>query len=626
MRAYCMEPFSRLMIDPPDGPLVKIVHALQRGIGDAATPYHIRMPRGEGKTAFMKSAAAWAAACGVRHYITAFSAARPDAVQIVDDIFAVFLSSEAFAADFPEIAIPLRAMKGSYKRRQFYNGRSTAITRRTGRVVLPYIVAKRDFPQIGVAAGQPFPAAGAILDARGFSSHARGAAQGAARPDLLLLDDLQDEDEAKSPDTVKKNAERIRKGLLNMGGRERIAAVMTSTPIEPGDLSEEFAADPAWRTLTFRAFRAFPTEWSERGMEGLWGSYCRIYRHAVASGDPNPMRKATEFYRANRAAMDAGAEVISRRRFDRKTQISGIQAKMDKMFEIGLPAFEAEFQMKPRRRQYAFSLSAATVLSRIRKGFDPRTTPLPPGFDFIAAATDINPSYALTTAVTAFDRDRTAIVVWHWIDPIQIDDRVNDTAFNQRIYDALAAHGRTIHASGLPINAWGIDASGKQFAAVTSFAPHARELCQIPACALTGRNSLKFNPFVRSRLRDAINDTVLCGERDTGRRWIAFNADLFREAMQRSWATETGAPGGISLFDGGILHEEFAEQVAREKMKTKRQLADGRTEYTWDERDPHDFGDCLTMCYAVAASEGIAAGGRLPPVSLKRKRRYRVAR
>ena len=625
MRAYCMERGSAILVEPPDGALVKIVHEMQRGIGDASIPYHIRMPRGEGKTAYMKGTAAWAAATGRRHHIVTFAAARPDAVQIVEDIFSVFLHSDAFCRDFPEIALPIRLVGGSFKRRQFYNKHLTEMVRRTGKLVLPTIIAKKAVPQIGIRRGEPWPASGAIFDARGFLGHARGAAQGASRPDLLLLDDLQDEDDAANPDTVKKNAERIRRGILNMGGRRKVATIMTSTPIEPDDLSEEFAKDTSWRTRTVRAFRSFPTDWAERGMDGLWGSYVRLYRRALAQGAKNPLKEATEFYRTNREAMDAGASVLSPRRFDPKVQISGIQAKMDRLFEIGPAAFDAEFQMHPRRAQFAYVLTAHTILERIRHGL--AACAAPTGHDFIAAATDINPSYALTTAVVAFDRDRTAVVLWHGIDPIHFDDTVNDTAFTQGIYSALADHGRKLAALGMKVNAWGIDAGGKQFDAVTAFAPNAKELCGLPACAMTGRASHMFNPRVSSRLRDAINDTVLCGERSrgsAGRRWIAWSADTYREQMQRSWATETGAPGGLSLFDAGVDHTEFAEQVARETLRAKRKLPDGRFQFKWKTADPHDFGDCLAMCYAIAGSEGISGGTSLPPVKARRKRKNRI--
>ena len=141
LRIYCMEPMSRLLDYPPVGDLVKVVHDMQRGISDDSVPYHIRTARGEGKSALTKGSGGWAGATGTRKFIVVFSAARPDAVQIIDDILMIYLNSDKFAADFPEIALPLRMIGGSFKRRQFYNGHPTNMVCRTGRLVLPTIIA-----------------------------------------------------------------------------------------------------------------------------------------------------------------------------------------------------------------------------------------------------------------------------------------------------------------------------------------------------------------------------------------------------------------------------------------------------------------------------------------------------
>lgn len=618
MRTYCMQRGCALIDTPPCGTLVKILHEMQRGASDESIPYHIRMPRGEGKTAFTKGTVAWAIATGRRHHLVAFAAARPDAVRIVEDVIAVLSLSDNFAADFPEIALPIRLIGGSFKRRQFYNGVSTRMERRTGWFVLPSVKCKKAVPELGIGKGELFPSSGAIIDARGFSGHSRGASRGSSRPDLILLDDLQDEEDASNPDTVKKNAERIRRGILNMSGARKAATIMTSTPIEPDDLSELFARDPQWRTRTFRALRSFPSDWTERGMDGLWGSYIRIYRRAMADGKGNPAKLATEFYKSNRAAMDAGAIVISPRRFDPSVQMSAIQAKMDKFFEIGPAAFDAEFQMAPRRHQFTYVLTAQTILMRVRQGMAALSAPT--GFDFVALATDINPSYALTTAAVAFDRDRTAVVIWHDIHQIRLDDTINDTAYSQEVFNHLAELARRFKALGIKANAWGLDAGGKQFDAVLRFAQFGKDYSGIPACAMLGRSSRNFNPMVRSRIRDALNETVLCSDPQKGK-WIAWNADHYRESMQRAWATETGGHGGLSLFDAGIDHSEFAAQVARETLRSKRNLPNGKIEYQWKTDDPHDFGDCLAMCYAIAGSEGISGGSTLPPVKAKKKRK-----
>jgi len=64
----------------------------------------------------------------------------------------------------------------------------------------------------------------------------------------------------------------------------------------------------------------------------------------------------------------------------------------------------------------------------------------------------------------------------------------------------------------IKIDGLAIDAGGRNFDAVCGFAKVAMRTVGIPACAFAGRAANIFNPFVRSRLRDAIGRTVLCGD------------------------------------------------------------------------------------------------------------------
>ena len=131
---------------------------------------------------------------------------------------------------------------------------------------------------------------------------------------------------------------------------------------------------------------------------------------------------------------------------------------------------------------------------------------------------------------------------------------------------------------------------------------------------MLGRAGQNWNPNVRSRIRNEKNATVLCKDND-GRRWLAFNADEYKEKAQRAWATETGGAGGLSLFDGGANHYKFAVQVANEKLKgkTKTKTRDGRDcyAYKWQTKNPHDYGDSVAMCYALAGSEGLTGSGEI---------------
>ena len=87
-------------------------------------------------------------------------------------------------------------------------------------------------------------------------------------------------------------------------------------------------------------------------------------------------------------------------------------------------------------------------------------------------------------------------------------------------------------------------------------------------------------------------------------RYLAFNADYWREVSQRAWLGTPNGPGSLSLFDGA-RHNEFAEQVCREHLLEKLHGQYG-TVWRWATAPGwHDYADALTMCYVAAAVTGI---------------------
>jgi hypothetical protein len=175
---------------------------------------------------------------------------------------------------------------------------------------------------------------------------------------------------------------------------------------------------------------------------------------------------------------------------------------------IGDNAFSAEFQMKPKRYSFHLDISPKVVMSRMT---DDEKLFIPDGYVFVSASTDLNVSYSATTCITAFKPDMTAHVIYHHITKSRIDSRLNDTEYNQKVYSLLVKIGETLKSLNIKIDGWAIDAGGKNWDAVCTFAKNSMKSCGVPACAFAGRASNIFNPYVRSRLRDAIGRTVLCG-------------------------------------------------------------------------------------------------------------------
>lgn len=597
--------------DAPPPSMRGILDEMQTAICDASIPYHIRIARGHGKTSFMKCAVAYVLSYGIRRYVVSVSADARKSAAIVSDIVAFMTSSPKWCQDFPEVSVPLLRLGGAYQRAksQTCRGENTDIRLSAGEMRLPTVTDEKT--------GERYASSGAILCAVGLTGNVRGLVRGSRRPDLLLLDDLQNDEMAGNEERVQEAALRIRKAFMGLAGhRRKIAAIMTSTPIAPDDLSETFAADRAWKTTTHRMVKSFPDCFgADRG--DLWREYAEICQKELLEGR-RPHVEGNRFYRRNRAAMDAGAEVLNPRNYDPKTELSAVQHALNIYFRDGQEAFMAEYQMEPPRNAFAFEISAQLVLQRVRRGVPPNT--LPPDTVLTVAATDINPGYAITTAVVAFDVRRTAFVTVYHATPVKISERLNDTEFGARVFAALKSHGREIAALGVRIDRWGIDAGGRQFQTVTRFAAMAESETGLPAVAMLGRAGQNWNPNVRSRIRGERNATVLC--RDAQRRtWIAWNADEYKEAAQRAWATETGAAGGLSLFDGGANHYRFAVQIANEKLraKTRTRSKDGRDcyAYRWQTKNPHDYGDCVAMAYALAGAEGLTGDGETAPARRK---------
>lgn len=599
LETYCMGEGGFLESKPAKS-MYPIIETIQAAVTSSRW-YHIRMPRGHGKTSYVKGGIAYALAYGFRRYVISVCAAGGNASSMIRDVFALFERSEAFAADFPEIAVPIRRLEGKVQRAKSLtiDGEPCNIHVNASEIILPTVRGS--------------PSSGGVINAVGFKANARGKVRGSLRPDLVLFDDLQDEELAKSPDRVREAVLNVEKNFLNLGGhRKRIAALMTSTPIEPDDLSETFAAKDNWYTSTFKMVEAWPDT-----KETLWEEYRAILKHEVIQGHDAHVA-CNRFYRKHRQLMDRGAKILNPDNYDHKLEVSGIQHAMNLYFN-GEEQFLSEYQMQPMRRQMVFALRPAVVVSRTRKDWKPYF--VPSESVMTVCATDLNPAYGFSSAMTTFDRVATATVVWYGIHKTDLHkERMTEAEYRAAVYEQLVVFAMRLKAEcesrGIKLDAWAIDAGGDQFEPVQRLWRNAKDLgLPFEIVPMVGKAGRTWNPFVRSKIRNPINETVECGDvnRDGERqRWTNFNADFWRETMQRAWLGEIGTPGGLSLFGGldEIRHDDFALQVTAEQLRKKELAPDGRWRYEWVGGDTHrhDYGDAETMCLAVAGNKGLTQG------------------
>ena len=137
----------------------------------------------------------------------------------------------------------------------------------------------------------------------------------------------------------------------------------------------------------------------------------------------------------------------------------------------------------------------------------------------------------------------------------------------------------------------------------------------IPCCMARGFSADKYRPYgknVVGKPREQTHQTTS----EVAGRFVAFNADYWREVSQRGWLATPGAPGSLSLFAG--RHVEFAEQICREKLLEKLQGQYGPV-WRWGTAPGwHDYGDAVTMCYVAACWQGVGTQAAAP----MRQRRY----
>ena len=591
-----------LLLDDEPPPLgEQILREMWQAIFDAR-PYLIEQARGSGKTSYIESVVLAAIAQGKRDFVVLIGQNYVSAQNMLSDVFRVVVEPSAFSEDYPDLCLPFTVSPGSFRRRQTFNGVSTSIEKNVNKLV---------FARLKESDGTEAPTSSSCIVVRGITGGLRGLKHGTKRPSCVVLDDIQDDETAESDSQVEKLMSIINKSVLNLGGKGKIACLQAATPICSDDLVQRIEKDKAWKTTRFPAIIHWPKDYVDHPTDGLWAKYFAVYDEELAIGSTH--EKSLNYYKRHQKKMDKGSEVLNPKRYkETDGHISAIQALMDKLHQIGEGPFYSEFQMMPKRVDLALRITPKDVVSRINQSI--QKNQIPDGYVFCCGGIDLNTSYGATITLACFKTDSTMCVIRHKINKLVIDQQLPDVQYNQAVYNALGKIFKRLQELGLKINAVGIDAGGRNLSAVCEFAKNSINVYGIPSCGMIGRASTNFNPYVKSRLRNAVGRTVLCGDQKehlkagSGYKFMFFDSDHFREIVQRSFLVETGAPGSCNLYkDLPLEHVEFANQVCNEQLRWKKSKGDGRIEYNWRSKEPHDYLDTLAMVRAIAEHEGLSA-------------------
>ncbi|NLI00021.1 MAG: hypothetical protein GX446_11100 [Chthonomonadales bacterium] len=606
--AYFPETFSLPWSDDHLKVIAKIETAVLRG-----GLFAMAMPRGSGKTTLAETACIWAMLTGAQEFVCLIGSDAGHARSMLESIKVEFETNERLLDDYPEAVFPIHALERIHNRAkgQLCGGKATRIVWTADEIVLPTIADSK--------------ASGAIIRVAGIESRIRGMkfkrADGrAVRPSLVVLDDPQTDESARSDMQVRARMETLNGAILNLAGPgQKISGIMPCTVIRPGDMADQILdrdKHPAWQGERTRLVYVFPTN------EKLWDKYAQIRADSFRNdGDGH---EATEFYGKHRKEMDAGAVIAWPERHN-EDELSAIQHAMNLRLQDER-AFWAEYQNQPLPQEEGESdqLNADAIAAKTN-GLPRGVVPI--GASHLTMFIDVQ-GKLLFHAVVAWEDDFTGYVVDYGTYPDQqrpvfalrevqktLARVAPGTGMEGSIYaglekltDAyLAKRWRHDDGAEMGIERCLIDANWGQSTDVVY------QFCRQSAHAglimpshgrYVGASSVPFSEYKRKKgERVGLHWRVPTVQGRRQVRHVLIDTNYWKSFVHARLAVAMGDPGSLSLFGRKPSeHQLLAEHLTAEyRVKTE---ARGRIVDEWKIRaggpDNH-WLDCMVGC-AVAAS------------------------
>lgn len=574
------------------------------------------MPRGSGKTSICIAAAEWAVLYGHRRFVVVPASTQDSAENIVAAIYADLEGNELIAADFPAVCKPFAHLRGVRQRckAQHQHGAKTDIVLTTDEIVVPYALEDGET--------EPGPACGGRVFAAGLTGHIRGTFRvpregGRLRPDLVLLDDPQTRDSAKSETQTLDRIRLIDGDVMRLAGHGReIAAMMPCTVICKGDLAEHYLAKENWQGQRVRAVEKWSGGVANRddipeAQAALLDEYrsrwlAEITKEAAEGS-------ARVWYEANRTEIEAGAEVFWADMYDHAKEVSAYQHCLHLLWSDGEYSFDAELQQDPKsdRPEAEYTLTADAV----RKQVGPLARgAVPEDAASTVAFVDINYHAAAWTVMSASHVPCYSVVDYGWWTPGRgrplWSERDTQHSLEVAIYRACESVVAMLLAApyGSAIRAIAIDCGSKWAATV-----HAA--CKMlmarhnppPVYAAKGFSSAQYKePYKRQLIKrrgHAADIRFMSPDREQMMQW---DSHSWHMTTQRGWLIPIGMPGSVCLFKatGQLTHAQFAAEAAADMLEGIQEV-NGKAKVMWKTLGRNEMGDVTAGAAALLSTEGV---------------------
>jgi len=619
-RGFCEQYFPCTFHLPWSDDHLKVIAKIEQAVLEGGL-FAMAMPRGSGKTSLCETACLWAMLYGHREFVALIGSDEEHAANMLDSIKAELENNEQLLADFPEVVYPIHCLEGIHQRAagQLYQGKPTHIGWTAREIVLPTINDSN--------------ASAAIIRVAGITGRIRGMKHKrpdghSVRPSLVLIDDPQTDESARSPSQCVTRERILAGAILGLAGPGRkIAGLMTITVVRPDDMADRLLdreKHPQWQGERTKMVYDFPSN------EAMWARYADL--HAEGLRNDQGIVAATQFYREHRTEMDEGARIAWPSRYNHD-ELSAIQHAMNLRLQDEV-AFWAEYQNEPLSEDVPDDeLLTADQIAAKTDGM-PRGE-VPVGCSHLTMFVDVQ-GKALFYLVTAWEEDFTGYVIDYgtWPDQKQVYFSLRDirrtlamaaprAGLEGAIYAGLEAltsqhlarEWRRDDGALVRIDRCLIDANwGSSTDVVYQFcrqSPHA-SIVMPSHGRYVGASSVPFSEYKRKR-GDRVGHNWripnVAGRRAV--RHVVFDTNYWKTFVHARLAVPMGDPGCLSLFGRSAdRHRLLADHLTSEyRVKTEGR---GRTVDEWKLRlagaDNH-WLDCLVGSAVAASIQGAVLFG-----------------
>jgi hypothetical protein len=589
-------------------------------VGDQA----IAGPRGDGKTRTALFTSGKLCIARRLSFPLIISKSSSRANRELKNLKHAFTTSSLLAADFPELMVPILDVKNwsSRARQQTVYMHETNMEWGEDCIIFPTIPSELLWAN-GWNSELESVACGQVLASLGIEGPIRGYSVREKRPDLAIIDDIDDRDSARSETQTEVRESIIEEDIGGLAGPDRtISRVMLCTLINRTCIAAKYtdrSIKSSWKGVRNKIIE----EWPER--QDLCEQYISL-RKTRTEDDPDA-RVAFRFWRDNLEEIERGSKVTNPYRFDSRlmpdgepAELSALQACFNLIADRSRENFDTEYQNDPPDEGEAKSKGITAEIVQQRLGmYERRVAPkgciaLTAGFDLgqrrchwvVIAWTEGARGYVIDYGVqTVEDADIIGpekaifLALQAWRDDIT-EDPYSDIDGEIKPIDIVLidnGNGRWEDCAYRFVSMY-----GSPFWASKGFgSTHKRSPFRMPQ-----------KPDKRTRVGEQWYAKI-----QPGKGWlVGLNADFWKEWLQDRFMAMPGNEGSLMLFrfenmedkklSSAQSHRDYAESIVSETVmewaeKNKGNMRKWQVHQRWK----NHYLDATSMACAGSAMKGV---------------------